>query len=199
MNLGNVNEKGQFTYYLKKFIGFKGFFGLIAGVYPILGNFLGFESKMLMPPLNNSFLVSYIILIILIIFVAYLHRYIRVFRSNKLVSTALGIILLVLAFFSFINYVIWHHKVVRCGQVQPENRNPVTYCVIIGLERSEFANQNFIGFTDEKMLRYRGWTPEQVRLLWTEKSIEKAMLRVIGYFLLIPLLLVAKNLVSNLE
>lgn len=189
LNSENEDNEGQLFYYLRKFMGFKGFLGFIAAVYPVIGNFLGFDGKKLMPPLDYSYLIIYLILIVMVLLVVYSLKYFGFFEIYRWISTVVAITLFALAFLSFLEYVYWQNTTIRCGQVQPENSKPITYCVIIGLERSEFAKQNYKGKTDEEMLRFRGWTSEQVRVLWTPKTIKKGTVRVIGYFLIIPLLL----------
>jgi len=48
--------------------------------------------------------------------------------------------------------------------------------VTVGSERTPFADSNFPAYSDEDMLRARGPYEEQVRLLWTYKSLVIARL-----------------------
>ena len=84
-------------------------------------------------------------------------------------------------------YIVWQQKVIRCGVTQPENKDPIVHCVIIGLERSANAKNAYPNSTDEYMLGRRGFNPEQVRWLWVPESVTKAHLYVIGCYLAVPL------------
>ena len=126
----------------------------------------------------------------MVILATYSLRYIRSFNDHKWFSTLLVFVLLAVGSISFLAYISWQQKSVRCGVVRPPNRKPIMQCVIIGLQRSDYANDQFKGWTDEEMLKKRGWTREQVRKLWKPDSVDKARRRVIGYYLSIPLLLV---------
>lgn len=43
--------------------------------------------------------------------------------------------------------------------------------VTVGYHRSDFAVQNFLGYTDEEILRNRGFTDEEIRRCWTPASL----------------------------
>ena len=176
---------------MRKIFSLKGMLDLMIGLFPFLAHLFSLQMQRLIPPLENDFLVIYAILLVMVILSTYCLNFISFFRDNRWLTTIIIVIFLFLACAATVKYIIWQERAVRCGQVQPENQNPDVHCVIIGLERSGRAEESFPDFTDKKMLEKRGWTREQVRFLWTPKSIEKARICVIGYYLAIPLLLVA--------
>ena len=178
-------------YYLRKFGLFKGIAGFVITFYPFFARFFGFEGTRTVPPIHYDLLTIYAVMLLMVVFAGYSLRYVSFFVRARWSTAVTAVVLFVLAGIATAEYIAWQEKAIRCGEVKPENRDPVTYCVIIGLERSQFAKQEYSGYTDEDILRNRAWTPEQVRLLWTSESIEKARLRVIGYYLAIPLLFVA--------
>lgn len=59
-----------------------------------------------------------------------------------------------------------------------------TVTVSVGYERTQFARNTFRDDTDENMLRQRGPTEEEIRRLWTPRSIIVARLSLLlSYFL----------------
>jgi hypothetical protein len=181
----------SYSYYMRKFFSLKGMLDFIIGVFPFFAHLFSLQMQRLIPPLENDLLVIYAILLVMVVLSTYCLNFVGFFRDNRWLTTIIIVILLILACAATVKYIVWQERAVRCGQVQPENRNPEVQCVIIGLERSERAEESFPDFTDKKMLEKRGWTREQVRFLWTPESIEKAHIYLIGYYLAVPLLLVA--------
>ena len=188
MSFSQLNNKGCLFYYLRKFLGLKGLVGLVAWAYPIIGGLLGIERRQMIPPLDASSLVIYVILFTMVVLVGYSLRYWCVFSNRQWMTAALSVVLFGTAVFCALRYYSWREKAIRCWEVQPDRDKPKTVCVIIGLERTEFAKENFGDLSDVEMLKSRGWEPEQVRLLWTPESLAKVKPRVVGYFLAIPLL-----------
>ena len=174
-------------YYLRKFGLSKGIIGFVISAYPIFAHIFGFEKSRFIPPLDNDLLILYSLLLIMVVFVSYSLRYSDFIVTKKWFTTVIAIFLIILAAISVAKYIIWHEKAIRCGEVRPANKAPIITCVIIGLERSPNAKREYLNRTDEYMLRRRGFYPEQVRWLWVPESVQKARLRVIGYYLAAPL------------
>lgn len=175
-------------YYLRKFGLFKGIVGFAITAYPFAARFAGLERSRTVPPLDYDLLIIYVILLVILVFAGYSLRYVRFFITASWATTVMAIVLFLFAGIAALQYIVWQEKTIRCGEVKPEDSGPVIYCVIIGLERSQFAKKDYSGYTDEAMLRKRAWTREQVRRLWTPASIETARRRVIGYYLAVPIL-----------
>lgn len=175
-------------YYLRKFGLFKGIVGFVITAYPFVARFAGLEGSRTVPPLDYDLLIIYVILLVMLVFAGYSLRYVRFFTRAHWATTVIAIVLFLFAGIGTLQYIVWQEKAIRCGEVKPEDSGPVTYCVIIGLERSQFAKKKYSDCTDQGMLRKRAWTPEQVRRLWTPDSIETARRRVIGYYLAVPVL-----------
>ena len=55
-------------------------------------------------------------------------------------------------------------------------------------EKTRHELQRRKDWTDEEILNKRGWTDEQVRKIWNLESVSEARKRVIGYYLLIPMM-----------
>lgn len=180
----------HFVCYLKKFYRVKGLIGLVSGVFPFVAHGCGWDGSRVIPPLDNDLLGIYVILLMMVILVGYSLRYSAFFEKIHGVATVMVIGCVVGACIVGLAYVKWQEKAIRCGEVKPVDKSPVTICVIIGLERSELGKTKYAEKTPEEMLRKRGWTREQVRCLWTPQSIEKARRNVIGSYLAILLLLV---------
>ncbi|TKJ32503.1 MAG: hypothetical protein CEE38_23070 [Planctomycetes bacterium B3_Pla] len=190
MTFSQLNNKGCLFYYIRKFLGLKGLVGLVAWAYPIIGGLLGIERRLMIPPLDASSLVIYVILFTMVVLVSYSLRCWCVFSNRQWMTAALSVVLFGTTIFCALRYYSWREKAIRCWEVQPENDKPKTVCVIIGLERTKFAKEEYEGRSDVYMLQKRGWEPEQVRLLWTPESLAEAKRSVMGYFLAIPLLVV---------
>ena len=177
-------------YYLRKFLGLKGLVGLVVWSYPIIGRLLGIESRLMIPPIDASFHVIYVALFTMVILVGYSLRYWHVFSNKQWITSILSIVFIGMAAFCSLRYYSWQEKGIICLEVQPEHDKPQTVCVIIGLERTEYAKKDLGNLSDKEMLERRGFEPEQVKLLWTPESLAKVKTRVVGYFLAIPLLVV---------
>ena len=190
MNSTQNNQDGHLVYYLKKFGLFKGAIGIIISSFPMLSNISVLKSKGIIPPLSNGYLALYVLLLILVLLVSYALRHSAIFNKHRGISTGIVSLCLLLSLISFFFYISWHNKVVRCGEVHPIDSKPKIKCVVIGIEKTDWAKIEFPDWTDEKILQKRGWTEEQVRKIWNLESVSEARIRVNGYYLLIPFLVV---------
>jgi hypothetical protein len=150
--------------YYKSFLSL---WGLFASVFAILPAASGFTAPgRIFPPLGDQTAAAQCFAILLGVATTYLMFHFKSAASSKIIATIVGLVLV--SVFCFCLYFAAQARFVR---VVPEaGRAPEI--VSVGYERTDFANITFgASATDEDMLRARGLTDEDIRKLWTKKTL----------------------------
>lgn len=151
--------------YYASFKSFRGILASLLGGFPLISSFLpGYLHTF--PPLGDIEAAARGGLVILafgISFCVYFWSEEMRRRAGLVLALAIGIILL-----SLFGYLALSLRFVT--RVDIPSRDSAVY-VSIGYERTPFANSTFGPLSDTEMLRERGTDEEQVRMLWTSKSL----------------------------
>jgi hypothetical protein len=167
----------------KYYSSFKSVLGALAGALsaiPILSALMppalagyGF------PPLGNAEPLARVGTIGCVLFASYFAFFARADSpraARKRVTRAL-----IFAITFFVLYLAVFMRFVRTVDI-PSKATSIH--VSVGFDRTAFAKQNFSSETDEQMLRARGPAEEEVRRLWTERSLVIVRLALFGLYTL---------------
>jgi hypothetical protein len=149
---------------------FKGIYGVLAGVFsaiPLFSKFLpeGYGASAF-PPLGNADGPARIVTCVIALSMTYLAFFTRAappLRNNRRIVAAIA-----LAVVSVCLYLTLFLLFVRTVDIPSMNSS---VRVSVGYERTDFANANFGAASDEELLRDRGTNDEEIRRLWTAKSL----------------------------
>ena len=171
------------TSYLKKFYSIYGILTSLAGAIPFIGK-LG-NIKYITPPIEMHFLFLFLFFFVTLIFLTYFLRNSKLLKHSG--HTFLMMVsLFLIAFIAFLLYFLWCQKAVRSIKIESLNK---TDSVIVGTERTPFAEEKYPDFSDEEMLRDGGYKADDIRRLWTPASLSRSHLHIVGsYFTMILLL-----------
>jgi hypothetical protein len=174
---------------LKKYYSsFKSLSGVLAGLFaglPYLSQFLP-GSAYTFPPLGDgepTARVGLVVLAFATTFGVYFWGSSLYRRTGRMIAAALAICLTCLLI-----YFVLYERFVR--RIDIPSREAAVY-VSIGYERTAFAISAFGSAPDEELLRARGTDEEQLRLLWTTKSLIAVRLVLYAAYCGIVLALVA--------
>ena len=73
-----------------------------------------------------------------------------------------------LALVFFVAFLALSSRLVRTIDIPSQN---AAFAVSVGFERSNFAKNNFVNYSDWDMLRNRGMSDEEIQKLWTPNSV----------------------------
>jgi hypothetical protein len=172
--------------YFKQFGSVFGIITGFIGAFPFIGNYL-LQQKIsnIIPPVEDYVLVIYVVFFIAAVLNVYFLKDLNCWKKPWSVPLTMGVLFL-LAIIGFMFYDHWSERAIRTIYIPTLKKN---VNVIVGLERSRFAVQNFNDEPDEQMLEKRGYTKNEIRRLWTQESILRARLFIIGSYFLALLLL----------
>ena len=134
--------------YFKKFKSILGILTGLVGAFPFGGKYL---LQGIIPPVEIKFLLIYLLFFFAIVFVVYFLRDLGFWKKPWTTPLAMFILLLI-SFIGFLIFTYWSQKVTR--SIFVKRLNKAVY-VIVGTERSEFAEKNLPNRTDEEMLKHR--------------------------------------------
>jgi len=180
--------KMTISLYLKSFGRVWGSLTALIGAFPFIGNYFANNYLYISPPIKTQFLLIFFIIFLSCIYSVYFFKDLEIWQKKW--GTPLVIIpLLLILFASFLIFFYWSHVAVR--SILLPDRNKTIY-VIVGTERTQFAKTNFTDtHSDEDLLRNIGYLDEDIRRLWTQKSINLCRLYVAGSYFLTLLCLTA--------
>jgi hypothetical protein len=153
--------------YYKSFMSLWGF---VAIVFTILPAAAIFKPGRVFPPLGDQTALALCFAIVLALVTTYL-----MFRFRGMSTARIQRIIGVLFFLCFVCFCIYFVAQLRFVRVIPEVKQ-ADHIVSVGYERTEFAKSNFGDASDEEMLRDRGLRDEDIRKLWTTRSLSLSRL-----------------------
>jgi hypothetical protein len=172
------------------YTSFKSLSGVLAGVVaasPYIAKFLPLEvGAYIFPPLGDADAVARLAVVLFALattFAVFFWAIGSPDSNGKTVAFAF-----VVGALAFCFYFGLHMAFVR--RVDLFSLTTTAY-VSVGYERTEFAKTTFASASDEDLLRARGMNDEQVRLLWTKKSLITARLALFIAYCLSVLSLIA--------
>jgi hypothetical protein len=149
---------------------FKSLTGILAGLvaaFPYISKLLPSDaSAYAFPPLGDGEAIARIAAVLFAVAVTF-GVFFWASRLSVNIARVIAISFAISAL-SFCLYFGLHIGFVRRLDVPSQK---TTVYVSVGYERTEFAKANFKSATDEDLIRGRGMDDEQIRLLWTTKSL----------------------------
>jgi hypothetical protein len=148
------------------YASYKSLFGVMAGLVlasPILALIPINGSQYIFPPLGDVDIIARLISVavtLVMTFIVYFYR-------PKAAVRAIAIAAVLFIFFA-VMYAAAFSLFVRTIAVPSKD---TSISLSVGFHRTEFAQTNFPGVSDEEMLRHRGLTEEEVRHCWTAASL----------------------------
>jgi hypothetical protein len=146
---------------------FKSLYGLIAAVFGLLPPASGvFLPGLIFPPLGNETALAQFFAVIFGVAVTYLAFWMKNDAEGRLRHRMK--LFFVSAIVLFCVYFGLHLRFVQRIDIPSAGEHAF---VSIGYERSQFALASFDGVSDSEILHSRGFTEEEIKNLWTPKSL----------------------------
>jgi hypothetical protein len=156
------NPKITTTEYYKSF---RSLWGIVAIVFTILPAAAIFKPGRVFPPLGDQTVLALCFAIVLALVTTYI-----MFLFRGMSSSNIGRLIVALLVFSIIWFCVYFAAQLRFVRVIAEVGKDA-HIVSVGYARTNFARANFPDASDEEMLRGRGLNDEDIRTLWTTKSL----------------------------
>lgn len=165
---------------IEKYYGsFKSLQGVLAAgfcIIPLASNWL--LSGRIFPPLGNETILAQVFAVLLglaVTFLVFLMKDSPVSQIWQRIK-----ILFFVATLCCCAYIALHFRFVRVVEIPSASTEAI---VSVGYERSSLIGAAFPGATDSEVLTSRGFTEDEIRRIWTIKSIGIARLALISTFL----------------
>jgi type IV secretory pathway component VirB8 len=172
--------------YYKGFVSLSGAITAILTAVPIAGELTGGAvSATLFPPIGSAYRLPTLLVIVALTIAIYETRTAPWIQSARKRRRALWMAFGI-AFLGVLVYVASYSRFVVELPVKDQQA-----FVAVGFERQSFSNEHLKEGSDSDLLRYRGLTDEDIKTIWTLRSIVVARVTLLTTYLLVLLPLIA--------